>query len=435
MVNGQTDMRSPSLGILSSVRVLDLSRALSGPFCTRLMADHGAEVIKVEPPGGDMSRGLEYLTPEGRSGYFIQQNCGKQSVSLDLRIPGALRFLQELVEISDVVLENFRPGVMAKLGLGYSELLKINPSIVMCSLSGYGEGSPHAHRVAGDQAIQASSGMMWMTGHPDGPPLLAGSAICDFSAGLHAFGGVCAALFDRAVTGRGHRIDISMFDCAFWQHDIAIQQYLLSKGAIKPRRYGNRRSATVPANAYQGRDGYVTIVAATDSGFANLARAMGMPELADDPRFSTRKARLGHADELDAEIEKWLGGLDSVDTAVSILADRAKVLCAKVMTIEQVVEDPQVKARNLLPSVEDPVLGPIRVVNSPIRFSSTPSGPRGPAPLMGQHYLEVFHELLGHPSEEVLDLLGSGVLDAEERAIANQVGGSPAAGAAGHPLE
>ena len=279
---------------LAGVRVLDLTRVLAGPFCTRTMADMGAEVIKVEPPGGDVARQFEYTTPEGVSGYFMQQNCGKKDISLDLADPAAKEVLRRLAEISDVVVENDRPGVMKRLGFSYQDLREINPSIIMCSISAFGQDSPYANRPAGDMVVQSMSGIASLTGEPDGAPQTTGMSFSDTTGGIHAFGAICAALYQRSLTGRGQYIDIALVDCILWQNEWASQYLFLSQGEAVPTRYGNRRPILIPGNLFQGKDGWVAIVASTDPGWRNLTQAMGMPELAQDPRFRDRMSRTPH---------------------------------------------------------------------------------------------------------------------------------------------
>lgn len=231
---------------LAGVRVLDLTRVLAGPFCTRTMADMGAEIIKVEPPGGDVARQFEYTTPEGVSGYFMQQNCGKKDISLDLADPTAKEVLRRLAELSDVVVENYRPGVMKRLGFSYQDLREINPSIIMCSISAFGQDSPYANRPAGDMVVQSMSGIASLTGEPDGAPQTTGMSFSDTTGGIHAFGAICAALYQRSLTGRGQYIDIALVDCILWQNEWASQYLFLSQGEAVPTRYGNRRPILIP---------------------------------------------------------------------------------------------------------------------------------------------------------------------------------------------
>lgn len=408
---------------LSGVRVVDLTRALAGPFCTRIMADMGAEIIKIEPPGGDVARQFEYTTPEGVSGYFMQQNCGKKDLCLDLQDPDAVETVKRLVEVSDVVLENFRPGVMDRLGLAYQELCGVNPALIMCSISAFGQEGPYAQRRAGDMVVQSMSGIASLTGDPDGPPQTVGMALSDTTGGLHAFGAICAALYRRSLTGFGQYIELALVDCVLWQNEWASQYLLLSKGEEVPARYGNRRPILIPGNLFRGRDGWVTIVASTDPGWQNLTEAMGMPALAGDPRFSDREARMANRDELEALVEEWVGTFDSVREVEELLADRGAVMCGWVRTWREMLEDPHTEQRGLIARVQDPLMGDTPVMNSPFRLQGAEAGVSGPAPMLGQHTRDILQGLLGYPDDKVLDMVNANVLHADERVMAALVEG------------
>lgn len=402
--------------LLQGVRVVDLTRAFAGPSCTALMAALGAEVIKIEPPGGDFTRHHQHLK-DGASGYFLQRNYGKKGLCVDLRKGAGRRIVEELASVSDVLVESYRPGVMQRLGLDFASLRGANPGIVVCSISGYGQYGPYKERAGADHAIQAATGLMWMAGESDGPPMWAGTAFTDSGAGVHAFGAICAALFRRERTGAGEWIDVSLYDCAFWQHEFAVQQYLLSDGAIKPKRMGNRRVGTSPSGVYRARDGYVALGVGTDGGWAQLAQAIGRPELAQDPRFRTEVDRWAHADEIDRLVEGWLMSRPSADEAVAVLADRFHLPCAKVMTVEEAVTAPQVRERGLLAEVSDPTLGHVMVQSAPVKFSSGTATPSASAPLLGEHTRPVLRDLLGYSRERVLKLLGEGVIEVDERVL------------------
>ena len=403
---------------LSGVRVLDLTRALAGPFCGRVLADFGAEVIKVEPPGGDNARQFEYLTPEGVSGYFMQQNCGKQDICVDLAHPGAKEAVWRLVTISDVVVENFRPGVMERLGLGFPQLVRLNPTVILCSISAFGQTGRYAHRPGGDMIIQSMSGLASLTGDPDGPPQTTGMALTDTTGGLHAFGAICAALYRRSSTGKGERIDISLLECVVWQNEWASQHYFLSHGKVKPTRYGNRRPILSPGNLFRGKDGYVTVVTSTDPGWENLTRAMGMSELAIDPRFANREGRHANRDELERIVQQWVASFDSVDQVEEVLADRSGVQAAKVRSWPEMIEDELLRARGLVTHVQDPVLGPTPVMNSPFNFDTSTTGVRGPAPLLGEHTLGILKDLLGYRQADIFQMLSDNALHADDQVMA-----------------
>ena len=224
-----------------------------------------------------------------------------------------------LVRVSDVVVENFRPGVMKRLGLDYESLRRLNPTIILCSISAFGQNSPYANRPAGDMVVQAMTGIASLTGDPDGPPQTVGMSLSDTSGGVHAFGAICAALYHRSVTGRGQFIDLALADCILWQNEWASQYLFLSGGREVPVRYGNRRPILIPGNLFRGKDGWVAIVASTDPGWRNLTEAMGLPHLAKDPRFADRVARMAHRDELENIVEEWVASFESVQEVEELL--------------------------------------------------------------------------------------------------------------------
>ena len=408
-------MRKPYADFLKGIRIVDFSRALAGPSCTRLMADLGAEVIKIEPPTGDQTRTFAYQR-NGRSGYFIQQNLGKQGLSIDLRREAGKTLVLELISVADVVVESYRPGVMARLGLDYPRLRQVNPSVVLCSISAFGQYGPYADRRGGDYNIQALSGMMSLNGYPDGPPMWTGNAYSDTTTGLHAFGATVAALYRRLQTGMGEHIDVALLDCSLWHQEISFQQYLLSDGKTLQLRAGSGRTDNAPANVYKGRDGHMVLAAMSESAWKTLCEAMELPMLATDSQFRSKALRIQNVAALDRIIEQWVCTFHSVDSAIERLLSRGLV-CGRVRTIPEIVADVNTDAREMLVEVPDPAFSkPLRVMNSPMRFSSSSAYPRGHAPLLGESAASVTTQLLGYAPEEVLHLLGEGVLTVEERA-------------------
>ena len=380
------------------------------------MADLGAEVIKVEPPGGDHTRSFQHQR-DGRSGYFIQQNAGKRDIALDLRTAEGKAVLDELVSIGDIVVENFRPGVMANLGFAYEDLRRLNPSVILCSISAFGQYGPYSERRGGDYNIQALSGMMWINGDPDGPPTWTGNAYCDTTTGLHAYGATVSALYNRLLTGRGEHVDVALMDCAIWQQEITFQQYLLSDGAIEPTRSGSARTDNAPVNVYRGRDGFMVLAAMSDSAWTLLTNTMGMPDLEHDQRFATRMDRVEHQRELDRVIEGWVSSFDSIQDVIELLLSKGLV-CGKVRDIPEIVADPNTTAREMLVGIDDPVIeGPVHVLNSPMRFHASTAHPRGPAPLLGQDWDDVLCGLLGRSRDDALALIGNGAALVEDRAL------------------
>ena len=397
-------------GIFDGIRVLDFSIHIQGPYLTRLMADMGAEIIKVERPGeGDPTRWGPYIMGKGESGNFMQRNCGKKSISLDLKRPEAIEIVKQLAKISDVVVENYRPGVMARLGIDYPKLREVNPRIIMCSLSGFGQYGPYVDRPAGDSLIQAFTLGMEMTGEPNGPPQICGIDYVDFCSGTHGLAAVSAALYYREKKGIGQYIDIALFDVAFGMHQSAIEEYILSGGKIKYTRFGSHRKDLVPIGVYKGRDGYLTIGAVGDRAWASIAKVMGKPELINDERFNTQIHRSEHRDEVIQIISEWIQGCSSVMEADRLLFE-GDVPCAPVLNIDQLMNNPQLEARELLVELDQPTFGKVKVVNSPFHFLETASKAKGHAPRLGEHNEEVLTTLLGYSTEHINKLYKEEIL-------------------------
>ena len=304
--------------MLADCKVLDFTQYLAGPTVTRLMAEMGANIIKVEPgPGGDPSRLLPFIK-EGRSGYFVQQNRGKKSLCIDFNKPEGLDVIRSLAKTVDVVVENFGPGVMEKRGLDYVSLKQINPKIIMVSISAFGRKSPLSHRVGYDLIAQAFSGIMHMTGEADGPPQFVGLGIADVSSGVHAFAALGYALYYREKTGVGQHIDLAMIDALYHMHEVNVQVHTLSGGAYVPRRSGSHHPLVCPVGTFKGPKGWIVLLA-LDRQWEGVCKALGRPELVTDPRFATGPARGKNQEELiaiidemmekirelEAEIERW----------------------------------------------------------------------------------------------------------------------------------
>jgi len=389
---------------LEGLRVLDLSRMLAGPFCTALLADLGAEVIKVETPGrGDDAR---HFAPfrAGESAYFMLINRGKKSVTLNLKDPRGVKLLHRLAETSDAVVENFRPGVAARLGAGYEDLSRINPRLVYASISGFGQDGPLAHRPAYDIVAQAMSGLMSMTGAPDGPPTRVGESYGDLVAGLFASWSILAALQGRGRTGRGQHLDIAMTDSLFSMMVTALSLELY--GDEPARRIGNRHPMSSPYDAYPARDGHVIIASANEAIFARFAEAIGRPELAADPRFGTDALRIANEPALCAIVTEWTA-TRSVAEAVAAL-DAAGVPASPVLSVAGAVASEHVAARGLLATARHPVAGEIPTMRQPVLFSEAPPRAPEPAPTLGQHTQETFGAFLD--ASEIDALIRDGVI-------------------------
>ncbi len=401
-----TSSHKPS--ILSGVRVLDFGHYIAAPILTRMMADMGAEIIKIElAPRGDLMRLYPYFSA-GQSGGYIHHNRGKQSVCLDLKKPEALEIVKGLVPQVDVVIENFSPGTLAKYGLGYDDLQKLNSRLIMCSISGYGQDGPYAQRPGNDTVAQAMSGLMHLTGDPQGSPTYVGIYIADENAGVHGLAAVCAALYYREKTGIGQHIDLSLIECLFHLHDTAIQFYVLSNGELNPTRFGAHHYAIAPCGIFQARDGYV-VIAVLAHQWETFINAIGKPELANDPRFSKGNARVENRFALVKIIEEWLHSFPTREEPLAILAD-VRILSAPVLDIAQAINHPQMKARGAMQEVPHPGIGPVALPKSPFRFSETTVEIRRRAPLLGEHNESVLSRYLGYAPEKIAALTQTGVL-------------------------
>ncbi len=386
-------MDSPAGGgaALAALRVLDLSRMLAGPFCTALLADVGAEVIKVETPGvGDDAR---QFAPRrgGESAYFMILNRGKKSITLNLKSPRGAALVRALAARCDVLVENFKPGVTKRLGLDYEALRVVTPRLVYASISGFGQVGPLAHRPAYDIIAQAMGGLMSITGTPEGEPTRVGESMGALCAGLYAAWGILVALMARQRTGQGQHVDVAMLDSVFSLLVTALSLYLYE--GKHPGRIGNRHPMSTPFDSYRARDGHVIIAVANDHLFRRLAATMGRPGLADDPRFATDEQRTRHEAALRAEIEAWAAGR-TVEGIVATL-EAASVPASPIWTVEQVANSDHIKFREMLVQVEHARAGLITLVQEPVQFSGTPRQVQGPPPLLGEDTEAVLSTLLG----------------------------------------
>ncbi|MGH1490240.1 MAG: CaiB/BaiF CoA transferase family protein [Acidimicrobiales bacterium] len=395
----QAGIREDVGDFLAGIKVLDFTQYLAGPACTRLMAEMGADVIKVEAaPAGDPTRNR---TPgmNGRSGVFIQQNRGKRSLAIDLRRPEGIATIHELVRKVDVVVENSTPGVMARKGLGYEDLKTVNPAIIMASVSGFGQYGPYSDRKSFDFIAQAMSGMMHMTGDPDGPPYFVGVGIADTNAGVHAFAGIGYALFRRDRTGRGCHIDVSMTDALFHMHEFAVQASSITGDRSLPLRAGRHYQPAAPAGSFRSPDGWIVILCA-DQQMGFLWQAMGRQDLADDERFITNNARLQHREVLTEVIEGWMASLPNDQAVLAALA-AAGVPAGPVMNPADAVDDPHFRARGTVREIDDPHMGSFHVPGFPIRFDGHAIAPELATPSLGEHNAEILGGLLGWTDAEL----------------------------------
>jgi crotonobetainyl-CoA:carnitine CoA-transferase CaiB-like acyl-CoA transferase len=383
------------------VRVLEFAALIAGPSCGKYLADHGADVIKIERfPLGDVSRAYNRMRAP-RSPMYMQQNAGKRGICVDLKQPEGMEIAKSLAAKADVVIEAFTPGVMDRLGLGYEDLKKLNPSVILCSISGFGQTGPNANRPGYAHISHAMTGWLAMQFlHCDPPqvPRGPGIAIGDTTAGLTAFGAVSAALYRKAMTGEGDHIDISLFDSLFGSNDFGLQTCLTS---------GKVDIFYHPVHAT--KDGYITANVGPDHrSWQGTCIAMGRPELADDPRFADAKCLEDNLREAEGIMQDWLKGMKSEDA--ERLLTQNHVACGIVFTVDQAVRQPQVKARNMTVTVDDPIMGPVEQINSAFHYANAESGVTGPAPMLGQHNEEVLRRDLGYDEARIRDLAERGVL-------------------------
>ena len=392
--------------MLAGIRILDLTRVMAGPYCTAMLADVGAEVIKLEMPDrGDDARHLGHMQ-DGISTCFLMLNRGKKSLTLNLKSDEGVDILGRLIAESDVLVENFRPGVMARLGLDYERAKAINSKLIYASITGFGQESPLAEKPAYDLMIQAMSGLMSLTGFPDGPPTAVGESVADVCSGMFTAWGIMVALHNREKTGEGCMIDTSMLDSLYAMSLTGLSQLLYS--GDNPRRVGNRHPQTYPVDAFETKDGYVTMVVTTEKIFAGLAEGLGCPEICDDPKFSDNRARNLHEKELKGVIEDWTRQYSS-DEVVDHLAQKG-VPVAPLWSLEQVASSEHIAARGMTVTGHHPILGDMPLVPQPLQFSGQTNRISGPPPELGEHTDVVLSELLRMGPEEIDGLRDQGII-------------------------
>jgi len=388
----------PPPGPLDGITVLDLTRVLSGPYCTMLLGDMGARVIKIEQPGrGDDTRAWGPPFVHGESTYFLSINRNKESVTLDYKQPDGRAILERLVERADVLVENFRPGALDRAGFGYETLETRYPRLVYASISGFGQNGPRRDEPGYDAVIQAEGGLMSITGAADGPAYRMGVAVADFISGLFAAQGILAALFARERRGTGQRVDVAMLDAV-----VALLTYQagswFATGEV-PRRLGNRHPSIAPYDTFDASDGEFVLAVGNDSQFKSCCAVLGTDALADDPRFSTNAARVAHYDVLRRLLNErfqtgtrqhWMARL----TAASVPA-------GAVRTVDEVLGDPQVTAREMIAALEHPLLGSLKQLGLPVKLSATPGTLRLPPPRLGEHTDSVLTDDLGYDTERI----------------------------------
>ena len=398
--------------VLSGVRILDFTDALSGPFCTRYLADCGCEVISIEKPGGKMTRAIPYFH-QGQAVDYLYNHCGKKSIVIDLKNPKAYDLIMRFAKECDVVVENFRPGVMKEYGFDYDSFKKVNPKIIMCSISGWGQTSPKAELMAADLSVQSQSGILDLTGDPDGPPSLVGFPVTDILGGLNAFGAICAALYRRTISGEGDYIDISMLDTAFATLHMATGMHLLSEGKDELHRAGRLNASGMSAwGIYKGRDGYIAISAATKVGWERLANIMGKPELADDPRFNTQALRFKNNKEVTDIIEAWLKDNEMTTSEVASLLQSYRMQSVPVLSVAQLIDgDEHFKQSGMLKELEHGTLGKVKFINSPLKYRNSGASADDPPPAnAGDHTEYILQTVLKMGKDDISELKKAGVV-------------------------
>jgi crotonobetainyl-CoA:carnitine CoA-transferase CaiB-like acyl-CoA transferase len=403
---------------LAPVRVLDLSRVLAGPWATQLLADLGAEVVKVERPGtGDETRGWgpPYLRgPDGKdtgeSAYYLAVNRGKRSVTLDLARPEGQEVARRLAARSDVLVENHKAGALARLGLGWDDLAAVNPRLVYCSITGFGQDGPYRSRAGYDFLVQAMGGLMSVTGQPDGAPgggpVKVGVAITDILTGMYAATAILAALAWRERTGRGQHVDLALLDVQVAALANQAANWLV--GGVVPGRLGNAHPNIVPYQAFAAADGELVVAVGNDGQFRRLCEVAGAPALAADPRFATNADRVRNRAALVPALEARLRTRTRAQWAEALEA--AGVPCGPINDVAQVFADPQVVARKLRVEVPHPLAGTVPLVRNPIRLSETPIPHEVPPPLLGEHTREVLARVAGLSEREIDELAAKGIV-------------------------
>ncbi len=393
-------------GALSGIRILDLSRVLAGPFCTMMLADLGAEVIKIEIPGkGDDSRSFGPFV-NGESGYYMNVNRNKTGITLNLKKPEGKELFLGMVEKADIVVENYRPGVMEKLGLGYEVLKERNPKIIYGAVSGFGHYGPYTQRPGYDVIGQASCGLMSVTGWPDGGPTRVGTAMADSLAGYSLAIGLLAALQYRNSTGIGQKVDIGMMDAGIASMQIIYPIYTM--GGRLPERIGNRYESNYPTDTFETKDGMMVIGAANDKLWVKLCEVMGRPELASDERYDKNPKRVERYMELRPVIQEWTRSYTTKEV-VELLLENG-VPASPINNLAQVVEDPHAQAREMFVHVQHPAAGDTVLNGSQFKMTETDPQIERPAPLLGQHNEEVYRELLGLSAGQIDELAKQGIV-------------------------
>lgn len=398
--------------ILDGIRVLDFTQVLSGPTATRYLAEMGAEVIKVEvPPLGDITR-VAATVRDGRSGYFVTVNRGKRSICVDVKNVRGLELIRSLIGDVDVVVENFSPGTMDRIGLGWDHLSRLNPRLVMCSISGFGKRGPLANLPGYDGAAQAYAGITSMNGEIGGTPIASGAAIGDVLAGANSVAGILGALFYRERTGNGQRVETSVLEAYLQAHDSSLQSYSVSGGELVQTRNGRFHQMACPYGIFAARDGYVFVAAAADKHWLDLCSAMQRDDLlAPGHPWNERRVREDNRDAINTMLDEWLSSMPSRDHAVVVLQEH-RVPCGPVLSIDEVAEHPALHESGVIRTTSDPVLGSVHVPAFPLHYSEAETGFDTEAPMLGEHNEEILVDAAGGFAQ-FQALVSDGVIQSE----------------------
>jgi crotonobetainyl-CoA:carnitine CoA-transferase CaiB-like acyl-CoA transferase len=393
-------------GPLDGIVVVELARTLAGPYCGMLLGDMGANVIKVERPGiGDETRGYAPHLKNGESTYYLSLNRSKRGITVNLKTEEGQKIVKLLVQKADVLIENFRYGVMEKYGLSYDELKKNNPRMVYCAISAFGRTGPMKNEPGYDLLLQGFGGIMSLTGEPDGSPMRVGFSIVDLATGMNACNAILLALYNKEKTGQGQYVEVSLMETI-----VALQTYyaqaLFTLG-INPKRCGTAHPSVVPYQAFETNDGFIIIAVATDWQWKNMCDALGLDSLGNDQRFVTNKDRVAHRDRLIPFLMNFMKRRNSSD--ILTILKKASVPCGMVNDIKQVLEHPQVNLRGMIQEVEHPTIGALRMLGIPIKLSTTPGSIRIPPPSLGQHNNEVLLGL-GYTEDDISRFRAEGVI-------------------------
>ena len=399
---------------LDNIRILDITRALAGPYCTMMLGDLGADVIKVERPGmGDETRGWgppfvgkPYGPYPGESAYFIAANRNKRSLTVNIQSQEGQEIIRQLAGTSDVLVENYRTGDLDKLGLGYVDLHTLYPRLIYCSVSGYGRTGPYAERPGYDAVLQAEGGMMSITGPVEGPPSRVGIPIIDITSGMFAATAILAALHAREVTGEGQLVDISLFDSHLALLTNVASNYLV--GGKPPRRLGNAHPNLVPYDAFPARDGWFVLGIANEKQWGQLCKVLDRPGLKTDNRFAANRDRVANREDLSVELNKIFSQRDVDDWLADLV--QAGLPCGRINSIPEVFSHPQANARQMILESEHPTAGRVPLTGFPYKLSQTPAEIHRPPPLLGEHTEEELTSVLNYSPEDVASLRGKGAI-------------------------